>query len=308
MANVAVLAAGYMIQKMRLRQVGEVPGHGHFDIQAVEVRKGVVARPRQPRSLLFSGVAGAAGPKVSVFIGEAQPATGAYSFANSLIEKAREIGADRVVTFASMASQMHPSQQSRVFGAATHAELVDEIRKLEVQPLDEGQIAGLNGVLLGAASEQGLSGMCLMGEVPFFGVQLPNPKAARAVLDAFALLAGFEIDLLDLDAQGRQMDKVLLDMLHRMEAQAAAQRGEDPEFEPDQDAEDSADPDSTLGTVAAEPAEPTLDLSSRTELESLFEAARNDHAQTAALKAELDRLGVFKDYENRFLDLFKRAG
>ena len=32
-----------------------------------------------------------------------------------------------------------------------------------------------------------------------------------------------------------------------------------------------------------------------------------DRAKAIELKQELDRLGVFKDYEDRFLDLFKKA-
>jgi hypothetical protein len=38
----------------------------------------------------------------------------------------------------------------------------------------------------------------------------------------------------------------------------------------------------------------------------LFDAARQDRAKAFELKQELDRLGRFAEYEDRFLDLFKR--
>ena len=41
-------------------------------------------------------------------------------------------------------------------------------------------------------------------------------------------------------------------------------------------------------------------------LENLFEHAKKDRSKAFELKQELDRLGVFKDYEDRFLDLFKK--
>ena len=41
------------------------------------------------------------------------------------------------------------------------------------------------------------------------------------------------------------------------------------------------------------------------ELENFFSRAKFDRSQTPLLKAELDRLGVFKLYEDRFLDLFR---
>jgi len=33
-----------------------------------------------------------------------------------------------------------------------------------------------------------------------------------------------------------------------------------------------------------------------------------DRSKALELRQELDRLSVFKDYEDRFLDLFKKAG
>ena len=42
-------------------------------------------------------------------------------------------------------------------------------------------------------------------------------------------------------------------------------------------------------------------------IERLFEEAEMDRKRAVSLKEELDRLGVFEDYEDRFLDLFKRA-
>ena len=40
-------------------------------------------------------------------------------------------------------------------------------------------------------------------------------------------------------------------------------------------------------------------------IESLFQQASEDRSKAYELKNELDRLDVFKDYEDRFLDLFK---
>jgi hypothetical protein len=42
-------------------------------------------------------------------------------------------------------------------------------------------------------------------------------------------------------------------------------------------------------------------------VEALFAEAQRDRSKALALKAELDRLGASARYEDRFLDLFKRA-
>jgi hypothetical protein len=54
---------------------------------------------------------------------------------------------------------------------------------------------------------------------------------------------------------------------------------------------------------AAEPG--GLAAGDRRRIETLFSEAERDRSRALALKAELDRLGVFERYEDRFLDLFR---
>ncbi len=300
MGNVAMLAAGYLIQQLGLKPAGTLPPRGRFDVSAVEVSDGVVTSPRMPRNLLYQSEP-SDGPRLTVFIGEAQPNSGAYSFAQELMAKAAELGVDRVVTFASMASQLHPAARPGVFGAATGKDLLDGLRRIEVRPLKEGQIGGLNGVLLGAAAELGVPGVCLMGEIPFFAAGVPNPKAARAVLDSFSRLTGIGVDLDGLNPHIEAIERVLTQMLERMQADQGdhgTEFGEEPDF---------AAPEEHGPGPSHEPEKPALDLPTRERIESLFAEARADRNRAVALKKELDRLHVFSRYEDRFLDLFKRA-
>jgi uncharacterized protein len=299
MANVAVISAAHLIQKLGLKPTGVLPPRGHFDIEAVEVRKGVISRPTLPKNVFYTGQIEGTPNRLSVFIGEAQPSSGAYAFAHELLETAKGMGVDRVVTFASIATQLHPTEDPTVYGAATQASLVESLEGLAVRPLVEGQIGGLNGVVLGAAAERGVPGVCLLGEIPFFAVQVPNPKAAKAVLDAFGTLSGIEINLEELGEHAVKVDRVLLQMLEKIQQSQGEAPESGSEFE-DADGSDESDAE------AVEDAGP--DLAARERIEGLFEAARKDRSQGVALKRELDRLGVYSRYENRFLDLFKRAG
>ena len=53
--------------------------------------------------------------------------------------------------------------------------------------------------------------------------------------------------------------------------------------------------------------QPQLGTNDMERLESLFTEASLDRSRTMALKVELDRLGVFDNYEDRFLDLFREC-
>jgi hypothetical protein len=45
----------------------------------------------------------------------------------------------------------------------------------------------------------------------------------------------------------------------------------------------------------------------RERIEQLFAMAAGDRAKALELKAELDRHGLFRVYEDRFLDLFRQG-
>lgn len=297
MGNVAAISAGYLIQKLDMKPVAELPPRRHFDVPQVIVKSGVIMPPRLPRSVFYEWKNAKEGRDLAVFLGEAQPVSGAYTFAHELLDKAAELGVERIVTFASMASQLHPSQDPKVFGAATGEKTLADLRRMEVQLLDDGQIGGLNGVLLGAGSERGVPGLCLLGEIPFFAAGVPNPKAARAVLSVFSVLAGLEVDLDELAQHAETVDRALIELLERMKQQQA-EGAEVPPLPEEPDLDDDAE---------ARDEHPTLDFATRNRIEGLFEEARRDRRKAVRLKEELDRLGVFDQYENRFLDLFKRA-
>src|SRR5438067_11141430 len=108
-----------------------------------------------------------------------------------------------------MATQMHPEHRGRVFAAATDNEILDQLKRLELEALEDGHIGGLNGVLLGAAVETGIPGACLLGEMPHIFSQLPFPKASLAVLEIFTTITGIELDFTELADQARVMEQQL---------------------------------------------------------------------------------------------------
>jgi proteasome assembly chaperone (PAC2) family protein len=61
----------------------------------------------------------------------------------------------------------------------------------------QGNITGLNGLLLGVAKKRGLEAICVMGEIPVYlqGFPLPYPKASKSVLEVLTAALGIEIEI-----------------------------------------------------------------------------------------------------------------
>jgi hypothetical protein len=300
MGAVALLAADYLSAKLGAQAWTELPGGEHFLPERVDVQDGILQPSRAPRTVLSRWRHPSRGRDLIVLRGEQQPSRDAWRYCQAVLDLAQRSKVSRVYTFAAMATPSAPTAPSRVFAAATDADCLAELRRLGAEPVDSGEIGGLNGVFLAAAEGRRLPGACLLAEIPYFASAVPNPKAAAAALRVFAKLAGIDLDLTELEVAGADVERQLAAHLEKMEQaaraiqEAAARKGAE---------EAGESPEEWASAASSE--EPTpADLR---RVEALFEEARRDRSRAMALKAELDRLGVFERYEDRFLDLFKRA-
>jgi hypothetical protein len=180
----------------------------------------------------------------------------------------------------------------RVFAVPNNPDALKRLLEYDVYFMNDGNVAGLNGLLIAVAAEHGFSGMCLLGEIPFFTAQIEFPKASIAILETLCRLLGVEVDLLDLEVYAGQKDKEIAPLAELLVKE-----------EPEAKSEDEDKP------VSGAHAEEVIPKSVRLKVEQLFRQAEFDgtYKSKMRLKEELDQWGLFDEYLDRFLDLFKKA-
>src|SRR5207302_1215882 len=109
-------------------------------------------------------------------------------------------------------------------------------------------------------------------------------------LRAFSKISGVTIDLAELEEQANMVERGLNELLERATKQAGGSEEEPP----------------NIPEPSTEPEQEQPSASAMSRIEELFRRARTDKSQAVKLKSELDRLGLFKQFEDRFLDLFKK--
>ncbi len=295
MGHVALNAGVYLLSKLNMTAIAEMESGELFDIDHVEVKDGIIQPARRARNRFFVWIDPNKQHDLLVFLGEAQPPIGRFPFCRQVMEFAKNAGVERVFTFAAMATRMHPDHKSRVFSAVTDPDGLEELQKLELELLEDGNIGGLNGVLLAAAAEVGLNGVCLLGEMPHIFARLPFPKASLVILEVFKTITGIDIDLSELGEQAQAVEEQLGELLARVEEQYGQQFGES------EDDDDEEAPSESVEIEANKEEEVDRD-----RIDEMFVAAAKDRSKEFELKRELDRLGMFKEYEDRFLDLFQK--
>jgi len=278
MGQVALTAGFYLMSKLHMHEEEPLDTSDLFDLDHIDVKKGLARAGHVPVSHLYSRK----GADLGLVIGEAQPPLHKLEYCRRILDGAERLGVARVFTFAAMAVDVHAREPSRVFGVATDAGGLAALRRHRIEILESGQIQGMNGVFLAAAARRGIPGLCLLGSMPSFATPLPYPKASHVVLEAFAALCNLTVDLDELREYGQNIEQQWTEGLEKI--QQALQGAPA--------TKDAADPPASDGD--------------RRQIEELFEQATRDRSKSFELKRVLDRMGVFKEYENRFLDLFRK--
>jgi len=293
MGEVAFKAASFLVEQLKAQEFASVGPEDFFYLAGSVVQNGLLSAPELPQGRFYYWKNKGGANDLIVFLSNAQPdLSRAESYSRRIIQVAKSFKVDTVVSFASMPQAIDHTQDSHVWFASTATEISGSLEKLDLHALAEGQISGMNGLFLGIAKREGFKGFCLLGEIPLYTIQIENPKASAAVLKVLSRVLKVPLELSGLTGQAQVMESEinkLLDYL-KLGSQAAGPIGE----------EDVEKIKKTLNQLTK------LPISVKERIEELFAQVKSDISKAGQLKSELDKWNAYKEYEDRFLDLFKK--
>jgi len=292
MGNVSFTAVNYLKDKLNARLLGEIAPADFFAPTGAIVTKQIVRPPETPKNQFFYYQSKTSGHDIILFLGSIQPIPHReYEFAKEMLKVAKSFGVKVVYTAAAAPSDMHFKNTPRVFAVPNHQDLFNQLIKYKVHFMGDGNIAGLNGLLISVASEMDMKGVCLLGEIPFFTAQIEFPRASLMVIEILTKLIHVKIDLVDLELYANQKEKEIEPLATLLTKDKSSS---------------SVIPDSENQIIPE--SEEKVPKSAQLKIEKLFRQAEFDrtYKNKMKLKEELDKWGLFDDYLDRFLDLFKK--
>jgi len=291
MGNVAVRAVEFMLQQLKAKELAEIAPEGFFYPHEAWVLNSQIKRPRAPKGKFYFWQNPKGKNDLIIFLCEAQPALEkGHNYAQLVLDLAAAFSVKRIFTFASMPMPIDHTQVSRVWATVTDKRLLRELSKFDVKPMRVGQISGLNGLLLSVAKERRFEGLCLLAEIPLYAIQIENPKASKAILTVFSQITGLVFNFSGLEERAKIVEDEIEKLVHYFKSGAA------PAPISEEDVESIRQ---SLASVTK------LPESAKTKIEELFKMAERDLSRAGELKEELDKWHIYKDYEDRFLDLFR---
>jgi uncharacterized protein (TIGR00162 family) len=154
------------------------------------------------------------------FTGDSQAQTieGQYEISDCILNFARKHNVRTIVTVGGY--RMEVKDKPKVIAVATNPKLLNRALKAEAVVSSMGSpIVGTAGLILGLACFHRVDALCLLGETRGY---LPDPGAAKSVLEVLQVLFGIDVDLADLDGEILKANK-MVKRLQKIEEKRALQ-------------------------------------------------------------------------------------
>ncbi len=290
MGNVGATAIGYLRADLKAELLGEIDVSELVAPEAIVIKEGLAELPGPPASPIYY----LKHPPLLILESEVQVGgTAALELMKDILDFAQDHETATIITGAAFAMPVGRAEPVKVFGAANEKALRDRLPPAGVELLQEGQITGLNGLLLGFAGLREIPAACLLATMPQYAINIVNPKSSKEIIRVLERILGVEIDMTALDEAIAQTDKLMEQIEnHIRKAFHAGERPGEEEGEDWKEVEEEKVPQYVMEKI-----------------ERLFSEvkATASKEKAAQLKQELDRWDLYKLYEDRFLNLFRET-
>lgn len=151
--------------------------------------------------------------------GDSQPASpdSEYLLAEEILDLVAKFNPRQIFTLAAYITGVF-IDKPRIFGTATHTDIVKTFQEKGVVAMDGGSITGMNGILIGIAKMRGLKGICLLAETSGYVV---DAKSSKSLLETLLSIIDIKIDMTNLEKRAKDTEA----LIQTIEQQIAGRTG-----------------------------------------------------------------------------------
>jgi len=297
MGHVAIKAAVYLKDKLQAQHFAKLDTDKFSYQTDVVIHNSLIQMDRLPSGNFYYWENKFRKNDLIIFLSDIQPPPEkSEAYARAILEFTASLKVKMMFTFAAMLSAMSHTHTPKVWLAVTQQKLIDDFKGIDTRLMESGQVNGLNGIFLGYAKKKKMNGACLLGEIPFYAGQIENPRSSMAVLNTLTKYLGINLDLTELSLTAKAMEDEIEKLIEHIKETS----GVDEEDRPI-----TSDDIERMRNILSSQSQ--IPHSAKRQIEELFLQARDDLSCAVELKRKLDEWNAYKDYEDRFLELFKRG-
>ncbi len=196
---VGVIATSHIIKTLGLNQLGTVMNK---DFPAVALIHNEV--PKHPVRVYQ-------GEGIGVFTSEIQFGNDTdIPFATTVLEWFTKGGFDRLIIIDGLTRPEKELSNGDLFGVGSIPAARERLKDLDIEPIQQGIVAGITGFLLGEGDRLGIDITALLSEAsPMY----PDARAAALAVEAVSDLTGLDIPLTELLENARSIEDSVRDII-----------------------------------------------------------------------------------------------
>ena len=216
---VGKIAARYLIRQLKAEKFAYLYSP-HFPYFVLVSKKGSV---RLLRGTFYFWKNEKGENDLIIFTGDSQAQTieGQYEISNKILDFAQRYNVKLVITIGGY--RVEAKDKPKVIAAATSQSLLNRALQADalISPMGS-PIVGTAGLILGLAPFRKIDAICLLGETRGY---LPDPKAAKSVLEVLLKILNINIELSGLDEEIAKAESMVA-RLQKIEERRALQAEE----------------------------------------------------------------------------------
>jgi predicted ATP-grasp superfamily ATP-dependent carboligase len=237
-------------------------------------------------------------------VGDIEPSLyNMQKLAKDVVVFLQHLNLEMIITFASIPSNILHTDEPKIYIAKTSSEIQLPTKIENLKKLNFGIIEGMNGVLLTTAKEFDINGVCFLSEIPFYTMDMINPQAAEKILNILNQIFSLNIKLDKVKQDIIFMDERIKTTFTNLNEKAQMLFSQIQDFNKTYNKKYSSSSGITFEELKKR-IKFSLPESAKNKINELFKLASENIEYARQLKQELDRWGVYKEYEDRFLSLF----
>ncbi len=206
------IAAKYLIKQLKAEKLAELYSP-HFPYYVIVNKKGNV-RLLRGEFYFWKNEKGENDLIILTGDSQAQTIEGQYEVSNRILDFAEKHGVKAIFTMGGF--RREAKEAPKVMAVSTNPKLLRKASKAGAIASSAGNpIVGTAGLLLGLAKFRNIDALCLLGETHGY---MPDPKAAKSVLNVLQKALGIQVDLNGLDKE-IEKSKEIMEKMQKIEEQ-----------------------------------------------------------------------------------------
>ena len=150
--------------------------------------------------------------------GDSQPVVpgSEYILSEQLLDLITKFKISNILSLASYVTGTFVNEP-KIYGTATNPDIVKSFRSLNISTLDNGNITGMNGLILGLGKLRGIEGTCLLGETSGYVI---DAKASKNLLEILNKILGIKINMDEINKRSKDTELLIKNLEQQMMAKS----------------------------------------------------------------------------------------